>query len=143
MDEKIQSFLDGQKNLSFCTAVDNAPHCANCFYTYLSEGDFLIFKSDKNTKHIVNALSNNKVAGTILPDVDQIGTLRGIQFIGKFTVLEDELLVLAKKKYYSKYPFALAMGGELWAIQLQHVKMTDNTLGFGKKRIWEYQHLLM
>ncbi|MCE9538121.1 MAG: pyridoxamine 5'-phosphate oxidase family protein [Bacteroidetes bacterium] len=142
MDEKIQSFLEGQKNLSFCTAVDNTPHCANCFYTYISEGDFIIFKSDKNTTHIVNALNNNKVAGTILPDVDQIGTIRGLQFMGKFIVPEDHLLVLAKKKYYSKYPFALAMGGELWAIQLQHIKMTDNTLGFGKKRIWESQPLM-
>lgn len=137
MDEKIQFFLDGQKNLSFCTAVDNTPHCASCFYSYVSEGNFIVFKSDKNTMHIINALINDKVAGTILPDVDKVGTIRGIQFSGKFIVPEGGLLVNAKKKYYGKYPFALAMGGDLWAIELQFVKMTDNTLGFGKKTIWE------
>lgn len=137
MDEKIQFFLDGQKNLSFCTAVDNTPYCASCFYSYVSEGNFIVFKSDKNTKHIANAHINDKVAGTILPDVDKVGTIRGIQFSGKFIIPEGDLLVQAKKKYYSKYPFALAMGGDLWAIELLFVKMTDNTLGFGKKSIWE------
>lgn len=137
MDEKIQFFLDGQKNLSFCTAVDNTPYCASCFYSYVSEGNFIVFKSDKNTKHIANALINDKVAGTILPDVDKVGTIRGIQFSGKFIIPEGDLLVQAKKKYYSKYPFALAIGGDLWAIELLFVKMTDNTLGFGKKSIWE------
>lgn len=137
MDEKIQSFMENQKTFTFCTAVDNTPHCASCFYSYISEGNFIVFKSDKTTQHIVNALSNDKIAGTILPDVDKIGTIRGIQFLGKFKVPEDDLLMRAKKKYYAKYPFALAMGGDLWAIELVFVKMTDNTLGFGKKIIWE------
>ncbi|MES2285634.1 MAG: pyridoxamine 5'-phosphate oxidase family protein [Bacteroidota bacterium] len=137
MDEKIQSFMDNQKNLTFCTAADNTPHCASCFYSYISEGDLIVFKSDKNTKHIINALSNDKVAGTIMPDVGKVGTIRGIQFSGKFKIPKDDLLVQAKKKYYGKYPFALAMAGDLWVIELQFVKMTDNTLGFGKKIIWE------
>tara|TARA_B100000508_G_scaffold18974_1_gene12660 strand:- start:1065 stop:1169 length:105 start_codon:yes stop_codon:yes gene_type:complete len=28
------------------------------------------------------------------------------------------------------------MSGRIWAIELIGIKMTDNTLGFGKKLIW-------
>lgn len=137
MDKKIGAFMDGQKNLTFCSVIDNIPYCASCFYAYMSDGNFILFKSDKKTKHISNALINNNVAGTIIPDVDKIGTIKGIQFSGKFIVPEGDLIEKAKKKYYSKYPFALAIGGDLWAIELLSVKMTDNTLGFGKKLVWE------
>jgi len=137
MDKKIQSFIEGQKNLTFCTAINNSPYCASCFYAYLMEGNFIVFKSDKNTKHIANALINDKVAGTILPDLDKTGTIKGIQFAGKFIVPIADLLERAKKKYYSKYPFAMVMPGDFWAIELESIKMTDNTLGFGKKLAWE------
>lgn len=137
MDKKIQSFIESQKNLTFCTAADNIPYCASCFYAYEREDNFIVFKSDKKSKHIVNALINDKVAGTIIPDVDKTGTIKGIQFIGKFIVPESVLLEQAKKKYYGKFPFAMVVPGELWAIELLSVKMTDNTLGFGKKLTWE------
>lgn len=137
MDKKIVSFLEAQKNMSLCTAMDNVPHCASCFYAFVNEGSWVVFKSDKRTKHIVDALINDKVAGTIIPDIDRIGTVKGIQFLGKFVVPAGHLLEQAKKKYYGKYPFALAFTGDLWAIELLSVKMTDNTLGFGKKLIWE------
>ena len=140
MDKKIQSFIESQKNMTFCTALDNVPYCASCFYAYTSEGNYIVFKSDEKSKHIINALSNNKIAGTIIPDLDKIGTIRGIQFTGKFIVPTGDLLDLAKKKYYSKFPFAVVVDGDMWALELTSIKMTDNTLGFGKKLNWEKTH---
>lgn len=137
MDKKIQSFLEGQKNLTFCSAVKNMPYCANCFYAYLNEGNYIVFKSDKGTTHIVNALANDNVAGTVIPDLDKTGTIKGVQFTGKFIVPEGELLEQAKKKYYIKFPFAIVVPGDFWAIELISIKMTDNMLGFGKKLAWE------
>lgn len=137
MDKKIVSFIEGQKNLTLCTSVNNTPHCASCFYAYVSEDNCIVFKSHKNTTHIVNALINDKVAGTIIPDIDKIGTVKGIQFVGKFNVPSGDFAEQVKKKYYGKYPFALAMAGDIWAIELLSVKMTDNTLGFGKKLCWD------
>ncbi len=136
MDKKIQSFIESEKNLTFCTAVDNTPQCASCFYAYITEGDFIVFKSDPKTKHISNALINEKVAGTIIPDLDKTGTIKGIQFVGKFIAPQGDLLEEAKKKYYLKFPFSLVMPGDLWVIELISIKMTDNTLGFGKKLDW-------
>ena len=139
MDKKIESFIEEQKNLTFCTAVDNVPNCANCFYAYIRESQFLIFKSNRKTKHIANALINNNVAGTIIPDISKIGIIKGIQFEGKFIIPKDRLLEKAKKVYYVKYPFALPVPGEIWMIELIFVKMTDNTLGFGGKLEWAVQ----
>ena len=32
---------------------------------------------------------------------------------------------------------ALAVAGEIWTIKMDSIKMTDSTLGFGKKITWE------
>ena len=140
MDKKIQSFIESQKNITFCTSVNNKPYCASCFYAFMVEGNFIVFKSDEKSIHISNALINDKVAGTIIPDLDKTGTIKGIQFTGNFIVPTGDLLELAKKKYYSKFPFAKIVGGDIWAIELVSIKMTDNTLGFGKKLTWEKTH---
>ena len=82
-------------------------------------------------------LINNNVAGSILVDKTEIGKIKGIQFNGTFLSPKDALLKDAQKAYYFKYPYAAAMKGDLWVIELTSVKFTDNTLGFGKKLIWE------
>jgi uncharacterized protein YhbP (UPF0306 family) len=35
-----------------------------------------------------------------------------------------------------KYPFALAIPGDVYTIQPDYIKLTDNTIGFGKKLTW-------
>jgi uncharacterized protein YhbP (UPF0306 family) len=42
----------------------------------------------------------------------------------------------ASSHYHKKYPFALAMPGEIWTVQINSIKMTDSKLGFGKKITW-------
>ncbi len=137
MEKDIEVFVEEQKSLTFCTSIDNIPYCANCFYAYRQDGNYLIFKSSRKTQHIVNALINDKVAGTIIPDINKLGTIKGIQFVGRFIVPIAEELEEVKKIYYRKHPFALPMKGEIWMVALTSVKMTDNTLGFGKKFIWK------
>ena len=137
MDAQIENFIGSQKNMTLCTSINNTPECANCFYTFMPDGDYLIFKSKKTTGHVSHALVNNKVAGTILPDISKIGSIKGIQISGVFLEPQEDLLEKAKKIYYSKFPLALGISGELWLIKLTYTKMTDNTLGFGKKLIWE------
>lgn len=137
MDKAIQNFFEAESNLTFCTANDNAPYCANCFYAFMEEGNYLVIKSDAGTQHIKNALINDKVAGTVVPNIHKIGSIKGIQFTGKFSVPQGDLFSKAKSKYYLKHPVSIALPGELWLIELETVKMIDNTLGFGKKLKWE------
>ena len=78
-------------------------------------------------------MQNPNVAGTIQPDKLNPLAIKGLQFTGVMTENAEH----ASAHYYKKYPFALAMPGVVWAIQLDYTKMTDNTLSFGKKIIWE------
>ena len=137
LSEKIVLFLKKSTNLTLATSINNIPYCANCFYAYDAERNLLIFKSDRETHHIEEALLNNKVAGTVLPDKLDSKKIKGIQFSGIFIDAKDELLDSFKKIYYRKYPFALTFAGEIWAVELTNIKMTDNTLGFGKKIHWK------
>ncbi len=136
MDKRIESFITEQKNLTLCTCIDNQPNCANVFYAYDSVGNILVLKSAKKTKHIATALLNSQVAGTIVRDIHKPGTIKGIQFTGNFILPTEAQMKNATRTYYKKHPFALAMTGEIWVIELMSIKMTDNTLGFGKKIFW-------
>jgi uncharacterized protein YhbP (UPF0306 family) len=82
MEARIRSFLQAQKNLTLCTAVDHIPHCASCFYSFEEKIHFLFFKSGRETQHILNAFQNEAVAGTVVPDRMKTGTIKGIQFTG-------------------------------------------------------------
>lgn len=136
IDKRIISFLKQNTALTIAVSKNNIPYCANCFYTFDDERNIIVFKSKRETGHVQHALANNRVAGTILPNKLDLTKIQGMQFSGKFLEPENELLESLKKKYYSKYPFALAFTGEIWAIELTSVKLTDNTLGFGKRIEW-------
>lgn len=137
MDKNIIDFLLNQTVLTLSTCIDNKPNCASCFYAFEKSLNYLIIKSDANTTHIKEAILNPSVAGTVLPDKFQKQNVKGIQFLAEFFTPQDELLKKAKICYYKKYPFALAIPGNLWALDLNYIKFTDSTLGFGKKIIWE------
>jgi uncharacterized protein YhbP (UPF0306 family) len=137
MDQRIRNFLHSSTNLTLATCINNLPNCASCFYAYNEELNMLVIKSSSETIHIQQALINPQVAGTILPDKLELTRIKGIQFSARLILPEGFMAEQSKKSYYKKFPFALAMSGELWTLQLTRIKMTDNTLGFGKKLIWE------
>ncbi|MBI4930371.1 MAG: hypothetical protein HY841_06390 [Bacteroidetes bacterium] len=137
IDERILAFLAAHTNLTLAVSENDHPYCANCFYAYAEKKNLLIFKSSSDTNHIAIALRNDKVAGTITPDKLDKTRIQGIQFTGKMSKAEGEILTTAKNTYYKKYPFALAFAGELWIIELNFLKFTDNKLGFGKKIEWK------
>ena len=138
-DKIITTFLDKQTALTIATTVDDNPYCATCFYAYSGGSGILVFKSSRDTIHIQNGIKNSRISGCVLPDKLIIGKVQGVQFSGVFVEPEGKMLEEAKRSYYKKYPFALAIPGELWAVKLSHIKFTDSTLGFGKKLIWDNQ----
>ncbi len=137
MDERIVAFLEEQSVINFATSVNNQPYCASCYYTYVPGNELLVFKSDVDTKHIEDALKNNNVAGTVVPDKLIKAKIQGIQFTGIFKAGEGAVGEMAKKAYLSKFPVAGLFRGNIWIIELSKVKFTDNTLVFGKKILWE------
>jgi uncharacterized protein YhbP (UPF0306 family) len=137
MEDRILAYIDKNKVLTIATAVAGVPYCANCFYAYDQERQTLIFLSDDATRHIQEAFINKQLAGTIQNGVTTVAQIQGIQFTGEFIPLTEEVTRLFYANYYAKFPFAKARPSPIWAIQINWLKMTDNTLGFGKKLLWE------
>ena len=137
MPEQIVAFFNDSSVVTIATSIDDQPYCAACYFAYVPEAQLLVFKSDSDTKHIENALENNLVAGSILPDKIVKALPKGIQFTGEFFKAEDEIGEKAKWAYLNKFPVASIFRGDIWVIALTKVKFTDNTLVFGKKLLWE------
>ncbi len=134
MHEKIIRFLESQSCASICGVdTDGMPYCFNCFFAFDAENLLLYFKSSADVWHSKMLLKNPRVAGTVLPDRLSKLAVKGIQFNG--WLLHEDVVwnAHASRLYYKKFPLARAVPGQLWAIQPEHVRFTDSTLGFGKR----------
>jgi len=135
-DERIARFIRKHHVLTIATSVDNEPWCANCFYVYLEEENALVFTTDPETRHGKEFLKNRLVAGSVVLETNIIGKIRGIQFQGIVSEPAGELAEKSKRSYLKRFPVAMLMDTHLWVVELTHIKMTDNRMGFGKKVIW-------
>ena len=144
MDERIIEFIKAQKVASIaCVDQQGNPYCFSCFFAFDDKKNLLYFKSSASAHHSQLLIQFASVAGTINPDKLNTLAIKGIQFTGVLLDKEDILCKHAGSAYHMEYPFALAMPGVVWTIQLLSVKYTDNTLGFGKKLTWEMEHELI
>jgi uncharacterized protein YhbP (UPF0306 family) len=131
--ETIYAFLAKHHVLTLATSDGLELSACNLFYAYDAEKISFVVASSDETQHIKNISKNQKVAGTVVLETKIVGKVEGVQFRGEFLELEDESL---KKLYFRAFPYALAMNPKLWQIKISYFKLTDNTLGFGKKIIW-------
>lgn len=138
MKAHIDKFIEKQ-TVASVSVIDGEglPYCFSCFYAYDVEHTMLYFKTSIETRHTPLMIANAQIAGTILPDRLNKLAVQGIQFEGIALKPASEEAPNASSVYHKKYPFALPMPGDVWAIKIRHIKMTDNTLGFGKKLEWK------
>jgi hypothetical protein len=137
MNNLIIDFINKQTCATICGIDEqNSPYCFSCFYAFDSNNGVLYFKSSVATRHSDILANNPLIAGTILPDKLNSLMVKGIQFEGAVLHEAHPFAKAAAKIFYKKHTAAMAMPGELWALELQHIKMTDSTLGFGKKINW-------
>ena len=136
-EKRIIDFMNEHHVLTLATCTENNPWCANCFYIYLEEENCFVFTSDDTTKHVHDVLINANVAGSVVLETNVVGKIQGIQFRGIMENPNKELASKTKKAYLKRFPFAVLMKTSLWILKINHIKMTDNRLGFGKKLNWE------
>jgi uncharacterized protein len=143
MNTSIIQFIQKQKTATVsCVNEACEPYCFSCFYYFNPEKQLLYFKSSASTYHCKLIQQRRKVAGTILPDKLNVLAIKGIQFSGVVLDVFDPLCGDASEQYHKKFPYAKAMPGDVWTIQINSIKMTDNTLSFGKKLTWERNEVL-
>jgi uncharacterized protein YhbP (UPF0306 family) len=131
LDQKIVRFLKRHHVMSL--AVEG-PWCAAVFYAFDVEREAFVYTSEHGTNHARIALENPEVGGSIVLETRMVGRLQGVQLRGR-TYPTDERW--AREAYLRRFPFAAATHLDLWVFEPAHIKYTDNTLGFGKKLIWD------
>ena len=138
MNENIIQFIQQQTCATVsCVDEQRRPYCFTCFYAFNSEEGLLYFKTAVDSHHSLLMKKNPFVAGTILPDKLNPLQVKGLQFEG---ILLDECHTLcryASGAYYRKHMMAIAIRGDIRVIQINSIKMTDSTMGFGKKITWQ------
>lgn len=127
----IESFLLEHHLLALATMGEGL-WCCSLFYAYDSLNIAFIIATDPDTLHGKNVIINSSVAGTVALETKTVGKIQGIQFSGEMTRYEE-----GEALYFKAFPFARIMNPILWKIRVDEIKMTDNTLGFGKKLIWK------
>jgi uncharacterized protein YhbP (UPF0306 family) len=134
VDKKIISFVKKHHMLTVATVDEyGTPYVANCFYAYDSKRNIFVFTSDTTTRHGGHMVANPHVALSIPLETRVVGRVQGIQICGIAERGDDE----AHSTYIKRFPYAAVAPLTLWAVRPTMMKLTDNTLGFGKKLIWE------
>lgn len=134
MDERFVKFIKKHHVLTLATVSgEGMPYVANCFYAYDAKRNVLVFTSDTTTRHGAEMAANGNVAISIVLETRIVGRVQGIQIVGTAEHGDDE----ARKSYIKRFPYAAAAPLELWMVRPSMMKLTDNTLGFGKKLIWQ------
>ncbi|MDD2906252.1 MAG: pyridoxamine 5'-phosphate oxidase family protein [Sulfurimonas sp.] len=131
---KISTFINKHHVMSLATSDYKTQSVCSLFYAYNRDVNSFIVASNEDTTHMSHIAQNNNISGNIYLETKMVGKVQGVQFNGVFMELEDRDLEYC---YFKKFPYALALSPKLWQIKVNHFKMTDNTLGFGKKIIWE------
>lgn len=134
LDKKIIRFIERHHVLTLATqSADGRPYCANCFYAYDKVRNLLIFSSDEATRHAADMSVRPQVACSIVLETKIVGKLQGVQICGRAGRGDDK----AKRDFIGRFPYTAVMPLNIWTVEPDFVKLTDNTLGFGKKLVWK------
>lgn len=134
IDERIIKFIKRHHVLTLATVGKKGePYVANCFYAYDKRRNLFVFTSDETTRHGCEMAANGNVALSIVLETRIVGRVEGLQITGTAERGDSD----AKLCYIKRFPYAAAAPLTLWMVRPTMMKLTDNTLGFGTKLIWQ------
>ncbi|WP_103576648.1 pyridoxamine 5'-phosphate oxidase family protein [Campylobacter concisus] len=134
MDERIVKFLKKMNLASVCAIDDDGqPYAFSAFYTFDELNFSLLLASSDDSSHVKFLKNSKLVAGTVALDTKIVGKIEGVQFQG----VMSEASASEREIYFKRFFYAKAMDPKIWCINLEKLKFTSNTLGFGKKIKWE------
>ena len=138
MNKGIIDFMENQTCTSICCIDQHGkPYCFSCYYAINADDVYLYFKSSADTYHGISIQNNAFVSGTILPDKLNKLITKGIQFTGTVISADESTAITASSSYHKKYPVGLLIPGQVYIVRIETIKMTDSSLGFGKKLAWK------
>ncbi len=134
IDERFAKFIAKHHVLTLATVnSEGKPYVANCFYAYDKRRNRFVFTSDLTTRHGQEMAENRRVALSVVLETRVVGRVQGLQVEGIAEQGDEE----AKRTYIKRFPYAAVAPLTLWMVEPTMLKLTDNTLGFGTKLIWQ------
>ena len=134
IDQQIVKFIKKHHVLTLATVDGKGlPYVANCFYAYDAKRNRFIFTSDNTTLHATHMAQKSNVALSIVLETRVVGRVQGIQIRGIAEQGNEE----DRAAYVKRFPYTALAPLNLWSVTPTMMKLTDNTLGFGKKLIWQ------
>lgn len=134
IDERFAKFIAKHHVLTLATVNSQGkPYVANCFYAYDKRRNRFVFTSDLTTRHGQEMAENRRVALSVVLETRVVGRVQGLQVEGIAEQGDEE----AKRTYIKRFPYAAVAPLTLWMVEPTMLKLTDNTLGFGTKLIWQ------
>ena len=134
LDERIVKFIKRHHVLTLATTDEQGmPYVANCFYAYDKERNLFVVTSDTTTRHGGHMEHRADVALSIVLETRIVGRIEGLQVCATAERGDDR----ARSCYIKRFPYAAVAPLSLWMLRPTMMKLTDNTLGFGKKLIWQ------
>ena len=133
----ISRFLQQNHVVSIATAANGEIWSACCFYVFEETAAQLIVLTSQTTHHGGLMLTNPQIASTIAGQPDSITKISGIQFNARAVLLDGEAAKSARARYVRVHAAARVMKSDVWALQLERIKFTDNKLVFAQKTLWQ------
>lgn len=132
VDGAIVRFIGRHHVLTLATAGAEGLWCCNLFYAYDRARNLFLFSSGMETRHGREMEENPRVAASIVLETRVVGRVQGLQITGEAAPADEA----GRSVYLKRFPYAAVMELNLWQLRPDCMKLTDNTLGFGKKQIW-------
>ncbi len=145
--EIARTFFSEIATLTLATSSDNKPWAATVFFA-ADKNLNLYFVSDHRTRHGCDMTTNERVAATVNPEVDNWHDVRGVQIEGRVEVVAGAGRLKALALYLKKFPqidalYAKPKGeheetiakrlqaANFYRIQPDLIRVIDNQQGFG------------
>lgn len=144
---KIGAFIRKHHVMTVATVGDDGrPWCAHVFYAWVPGGEAeegrpqpgcFVFTTDTTTRHGAEMAGCAHVAAGIALETRTVGRIQGLQIEGEVRRPDGAILEKARRAYLKRFPYAVVADLSLWLLEPSLMKLTDNTLGFGKKLVWK------
>ena len=137
LEAGMARFIGRHHLMMLATQGGEGVHAASLFYAWEPESCRFIFTSAPETLHARHFTADPRVAAAIAPETSRIGRIRGVQLRGRVSRPEAGEQEALERLFRRRFPFAALMSLDLWVLEPEWIKYTDNTLGFGTKSVWE------
>jgi hypothetical protein len=137
--ENTAAFFRTNRVVSIAAAAEGEIWSACCFYAFDEAAARLIVLTSRNSRHGRLMSASPQVAATIAGQPEGFRQISGIQLSARALRLEGEARKNALALYTETHPLAKAMAlkTDVWQLELDSVKYTDNKLVFAQKTLWQ------